>query len=127
MRLRARLWPGLSVRSIWFEVLIAVLGGLSVSAVSWAPGPAEVSTSAATLVSTLVALALLFFRRRAPLVPFLLAALLGAVQPAIGGSLPLSAYAVGRYTNRWPPRVIAGVVGSVAVAVIKSTTVVVER
>ncbi|UOY00418.1 sensor histidine kinase [Blastococcus sp. PRF04-17] len=116
MRLRARLWPGLSVRSIWFEVLIAVLGGLSVSAVSWTPGPSLVSTATAAVASTVVSLALLFFRRRAPLVPFLLAAALGAVQPAIGGSIPLSAYAVGRYTDRWPPRVVAGVVGSVAVS-----------
>ena len=116
MGLRARLWPGLSTRSVWFEVLIAVLGGLSVSAVSWAPGPAQVSTSVATVVSTLVSLSLLFLRRRAPLVPFLLAAALGAVQPAIGGSLPLSAYAVGRYTDRWPPRVVAGVVGSISVS-----------
>ena len=30
-------------------------------------------------------------------------------QPAIGGSLPLSAYAVGRYTDRWPVRVTAAV------------------
>jgi signal transduction histidine kinase len=116
MGLRTRLWPGLSARSIWFEALIAVLGGLSVSAVSWTPGPALVSTSTAAVASTLVSLSLLFLRRRAPLVPFLLAAALGAVQPAIGGSIPLSAYAVGRYTDRWPPRVIAGVVGSVAVS-----------
>ena len=116
MRLRARLWPGLSVRSIWFEVLIAVLGGLSVSAVSWAPGPDLVSTSTAMIASTVISLALLFLRRRAPLVPFLLAAALGAVQPAIGGSLPLSAYAVGRYTAAWPARVVAGVAGSIAVS-----------
>src|SRR3712207_3709338 len=98
MGLRARLWPGLATRSIWFEVLIAVLGGLSVSAVSWTPGPAQVSLPVATVASTVVSLSLLFFRRRAPLIPMLLASALGAVQPAIGGSLPLSAYAVGRYT-----------------------------
>jgi signal transduction histidine kinase len=116
MGLRARLWPGLSTRSIWFEVLIAVLGGLSVSAVSWTPGPAQVSASTAATVSVGVSLLLLFLRRRAQLVPFLAAAALGAVAPAVGGAVPLSAYAVGRYSDRWPVRVVAGVVGSIAVS-----------
>jgi signal transduction histidine kinase len=116
MWLRARLWPGLSVRSIWFEVLIAVLGGLSVSAVSWTPGPAQVSLSTAATASVVVSVLLLFLRRRAPLVPFLAAALVGAVSPAIGGAIPLGAYAVGRYTAHWPARAVAGLVGSVAVS-----------
>jgi signal transduction histidine kinase len=116
MGLRARLWPGLSARSIWFEVLIAVLGGLSVSAVSWTPGPGQVSVSTAAIASTVVSLLLLFLRRRAPLAPFLAAAALGAVAPAIGGAVPLSAYAVGRYTERWPVRAVAAVTGSVAVS-----------
>ena len=116
MRLRALLWPGLSTRSIWFEALIALLGGFSVSAVSWGPGASGVSAVIASVASSAVGLSLLFFRRRAPLVPFLLAAVLGAVTPDIGGSLPLSAYAVGRYTNRWPARAAAAVTGSVAVS-----------
>jgi signal transduction histidine kinase len=116
MRLRALLWPGLSTRSIWFEALIALLGGFSVSAVSWGPGASGVSAVIASVASSAVGLSLLFFRRRAPLVPFLLAAVLGAVTPDIGGSLPLSAYAVGRYTNRWPARATAAVTGSVAVS-----------
>jgi signal transduction histidine kinase len=116
MRLRALLWPGLSTRSIWFEALIALLGGFSVSAVSWGPGASGVSAVIASVASSAVGLSLLFFRRRAPLVPFLLAAVLGAVTPDIGGSLPLSAYAVGRYTNRWPARATAAITGSVAVS-----------
>jgi signal transduction histidine kinase len=116
MGLRSRLWPGLSARSIWFEVLIAVLGGLSVSAVSWTPGPDQVATSTAATGSLVVSLLLLFLRRRAPLIPFLAAAALGAAAPPVGGAIPLSAYAVGRYTDRWPARVVAGVVGSVAVS-----------
>ena len=115
MGLRARLWPGLSTRSIWFEVLIAVLGGLSVSAVSWAPCAARVPVSTAVTASVGVGLLLLFLRRRLPLVPLLAAAALGAVAPAVGGAVPLSAYAVGRYSDRWPVRVVAGVVGSLAV------------
>jgi signal transduction histidine kinase len=116
MGLRARLWPGLAARSIWFEVLIAVLGGLSVNAVSWTDAPAPVPVSVASGASIAVSLLLLFLRRRAPLVPLLAAAALGAVAPAIGGAIPLSAYAVGRYTDRWPVRAVAAVVGSVAVS-----------
>jgi signal transduction histidine kinase len=75
-----------------------------------------VSVSTASTASVSVSLLLLFLRRRAPLVPFLAAALLGAVAPVIGGAIPLSAYAVGRYTDRWPVRVVAGVAGSIAVS-----------
>ena len=116
MGLRARLWPGLSVRSIWFEVLIAVLGGLSVSAVSWTNAPDRVPLPVAVTASVVVGLTLLVLRRRAPLVPFLLATALGAVAPVIGGAVPLSAYAVGRYNAGWPARIIAAVAGSVAVS-----------
>ena len=116
MGLRAHLWPGLPVRSIWFEVLIAILGSLSVRAVNWAPGPDPVPASAVATASVVVGVLLLFLRRRAPLVPFLVAAAVGAMAPAIGGAVPIGAYAVGRYTGRWPARAIAGVAGSVAVS-----------
>ena len=116
MGLRARLWPGLSARSVWFEVLIAVLGGLSVRAVEWTPGPDPVPLPLATTASIGVSLLLLFLRRRAPLIPFLAAAAVGAVAPAIGGAIPLGAYAVGRYTGGWPARVVAAVAGSIAVS-----------
>ena len=116
MGLRARLWPGLSGRSISFEVLIAVLGGLSVSAVSWTAGSPQASLTTAVTTSVAVGLLLLFLRRRAPLIPFLAAAVVGALVPAVGGAIPLGAYAVGRYTDRWPVRAVAGVVGSVAVS-----------
>jgi signal transduction histidine kinase len=116
MGLRARLWPGLSARSVWFEVLLAVLGGFSVSAVSWTNDPDRVPLWIAVTASAVTSLALLFFRRRAPLVPFVLAAALGAVAPIIGGSIPLGAYSVGRYAAGWPARAVAAVVGSVAVS-----------
>ena len=116
MGLRARLWPGLSTRSIGFEALLAVLGGLSVSAVSWTPGPDQAPLPAVVAASITVGLLLLLLRRRLPLVPFLVAAVLGAVMPAIGGAIPLAAYAVGRYTDRWPVRVVAGVTGTIAVS-----------
>ncbi|MGR7024749.1 sensor histidine kinase [Geodermatophilus sp. URMC 62] len=116
MGLRARLWPGLSTRSVWLEVLIAVLGGLSVRAVEWTPGPDPVPLSLATAASLVVSVLLLLLRRRAPLVPFLAAAAVGAVAPAVGGAIPLGAYAVGRYAGGWPARLVAGVAGSVAVS-----------
>ncbi len=116
MGLRARLWPGLSVRSIWFEVVVAVLGGLSVSAASWAPGPPEASLATAAPASVGVGLLLLFLRRRAPLIPFLATAVLNAITPALGSALPIGAYAVGRYTDRWWVRVIAAVVGLIAIS-----------
>jgi signal transduction histidine kinase len=116
MGLRARLWPGLGARSIGFEALLAVLGGLSVSAVSWTAGPDRAPLAAAVAASVTIGLLLLLLRRRNPLVPFLVAAGLGAVMPAVGGAIPLAAYAVGRYTDRWPARAVAGVAGSVAVS-----------
>ncbi|SDD41507.1 Signal transduction histidine kinase [Geodermatophilus telluris] len=116
MGLRARLWPGLSTRSVWFEVLLAVLGAFSVGAVQWTSGPAPVPLSVTTTASVGVGLLLLLLRRRAPLVPFLAAAAVGAVAPAVGGAIPLGAYAVGRYTAGWPARAVAGVAGSVAVS-----------
>jgi signal transduction histidine kinase len=116
MGLRARLWPGLGARSIGFEALLAVLGGLSVSAVSWTAGPDRAPLAAAVAASVTIGLLLLLLRRRYPLVPFLVAAGVGAVMPAVGGAIPLAAYAVGRYTDRWPARVVAGVAGSVAVS-----------
>jgi signal transduction histidine kinase len=104
-------------RSVAFEALVAVLSGFSVSAVSWAPGDApQVPLPVAITASVALALLLFLFRRTAPLVPFLLAAALGAVQPVVGGALPLAAYAVGRYSGNWAVRTVAGVTGSVAVS-----------
>jgi signal transduction histidine kinase len=115
MRLRTALQ--LPARSVAFEALVAVLSGFSVSAVSWAPGDApQVPLPVAITASVALALLLFLFRRTAPLVPFLLAAALGAFQPVVGGALPLAAYAVGRYSGSWAVRTVAGVAGSVAVS-----------
>ena len=114
MRIRTSL--GLPARSLAFEALIAVLGALSVSAVSWTNGPDPVPLATAATASVVVGVLLLLFRRTAPLVPFLLAAAVGAVAPAIGGAVPLGAYAVGRYSAGWPARALAAVVGSAAVS-----------
>ena len=114
MRIRTSL--GLPRRSLAFEALIAVLGSLSVSAVNWTNTPDPVPLSVAAGASILVGVLLFLFRRTAPLVPFLLAAAIGAVAPAVGGAVPLGAYAVGRYNAGWPARVAAGVAGAAAVS-----------
>lgn len=99
-------------RSLALEVFIAVLSGLSVRAVSLSPGAFEVPLSVVWTGSVALAVLVLLLRRTAPLVPFLASAVLAAVSPGISGSLPITAYAVGRYTARWPVRVIAVVVGT---------------
>ncbi len=114
MRIRTSL--GLPPRSLAFEVLLAVLGALSVSAVNWTNTPDPVPLSVAAAASIVVGVLLLLFRRTAPLVPFLLAAAIGALAPAVGGAVPLGAYAVGRYTAGWPARAVAGVAGAAAVS-----------
>jgi signal transduction histidine kinase len=113
MRLRTSL--RLPPRSLAFEFGLAVLSGLAVSAVSWSPERAVLSAPLVVSTSIVVSVLLLLFRRTAPLIPFLWAAGLAVISPAVGGALPLAAYAVGRYSARWPVRVVAGVVGAVAV------------
>ncbi|HLM05430.1 MAG TPA: histidine kinase [Blastococcus sp.] len=115
MGLRARLWPGLATRSIWLDVFIAVLSGLSVRAVSVSPDRFHVPAGVVWGGSVLLALAVLVFRRSAPLIPFLGAALLAVVSPGVSGALPITAYAVGRYTSRWPVRILAAVLAVVVI------------
>ena len=95
------------------EVLIAVLSGLSVRAVSLSSDRFQVPLGLVWTGSLLVAVAVFFLRRTAPLVPFLGAAVLAVLSPGISGALPITAYAVGRYTSRWPVRAVAAVVGGI--------------
>jgi signal transduction histidine kinase len=102
-------------RSIALEAFIASISGLSVSAVSWGPPPDVLPVPLVATASMVLAVLLFLLRRTAPLVPFLVAAALSALSPAIGGALPVTAYAVGRYSGRWSVRIAAAVVGAVAV------------
>jgi signal transduction histidine kinase len=102
-------------RSIALEAFIASISGLSVSAVSWGPQPDVLPVPLVATASMVLAVLLFLLRRTAPLVPFLVAAALSALSPAIGGALPVTAYAVGRYSGRWPVRIAAAVAGAVAV------------
>ena len=99
-------------RSLALEAGIAVLSGLSVRAVSVTPDRFTVSPALVWTGSVLLAVAVFLLRRSAPLVPFLGAAVLGVVSLGASGALPVTAYAVGRYTAGWPARVLAGVVGT---------------
>ena len=116
MGLRARVWPGLRLRSLALEVALAVFSALTIG-VSPGPTPLDplplpVAASASLQLGVLVAT----LRRRAPLAPFLLAALMTVATPAVTPVLLVTAYAVGRYQERWPVRAFAAVVGVVAVA-----------
>jgi signal transduction histidine kinase len=101
-------------RSLALEVVIAVFSGLSVRAVSVTPDRFQVPAGVVWGGSLLLAVAVLLLRRTAPLVPFLGAALLAVVYPGLSGALPITAYAIGRYTAHWPVRILAAVIGAVA-------------
>jgi signal transduction histidine kinase len=101
-------------RSLALEVVIAALSGLSVRAVSLTPDRLQVSPTVVATGSVLLAVAVLLLRRTAPLVPFLGAAVLAVVSAGLSGALPITAYAVGRYTSSWPVRIVAAVVGAAA-------------
>ena len=101
-------------RSLALEVAVAVLSGLSVRAVSVTPDEFQVPLAVVWTGSALLAVAVFLFRRSAPLIPFVGAALLAVVSPGVSGALPITAYAVGRYTSSWPVRIVAAVAGAVA-------------
>ena len=116
MGMRARLWPGLTTREIWLDVLLALSSAVAVTLSRRAPGEAGVLPGAVAATGTVVlAVLLLVLRRRAPLVPFAVSAVLTAISPAVTIAVLITAYAVGRYEIRWPVRVAAAVVGTVAV------------
>jgi signal transduction histidine kinase len=115
MGIRARLWPGLRTRAIWLEVLIALCGtvlvGVNVgtSDVEWLPTPFVFAGT------TVLGILLLFFRRRAPLIPFAASVLLAAVSSAVAIGILITCYAVARYIAAWPVRIGAGIVAAIAV------------
>jgi signal transduction histidine kinase len=115
MGIRARLWPGLSTRSIWFETAVAVLGtflvgvNIGTSDAEWLPTPVVFAGT------TLLGILLLLFRRRAPLVPFSASVLVAAGSATVALGVLVTCYAVARYIASWPVRMAAGVIAAVAV------------
>jgi len=119
MGIRARFWPGLRTRSIWFEAFVALIGTVSI-AVGAAAGetPGSWPAAFAAVAGTLMAVALFLFRRSVPLLPFALAAALTAISPAdapaVTVGIAITCYSVGRYVGRWPVRIAAAAVAALA-------------
>ena len=116
MGIRERVWPGLRGRSIALEGAIAVLGTVAVSITTGSPDDRLTSVPVVLVGTAILGITLFLFRRSAPLVPFLVGAVLAVASPAVTIAVPLTAYAVGRYEGRWPVRIGAAVVGFLAVA-----------
>src|SRR4051794_12580452 len=114
MGIRARLWPGLRTRSIWLDAVIALLGSGSVVLGSADPQGRVLPVPVIITGAVLLTVALLFFRRRAPLVPFAVAGFLAAFSPIGQLGLAIASYAVGRYVARWPVRIAAAVLCALA-------------
>jgi signal transduction histidine kinase len=114
MRLRDRVWPGLRTRSIWFDLGVALFSGSTVVIGAASPAPTPLPEAVYLAAAVLMVLLLWAFRRRAPLVPFAVTAVLTAFSPPVTVGMLITTYAVGRYVPRWPPRIAAGVVGFVA-------------
>ncbi|MGY2077594.1 MULTISPECIES: sensor histidine kinase [unclassified Blastococcus] len=114
MRLRERLWPGLSRSGVALEFTLALL---SLVSVALATGDDTGVLPPPVLFPAGVALAVLLLlrRRRAPLLVFLTSALVTALAPAVATALSVSAYAVGRYEGRLQRRLVAALVGTIAV------------
>jgi signal transduction histidine kinase len=115
MALRERVWPGLRPRSIAFEAVIALLGTVAVGLTTGTPDDRLAPVPVLIVGTAVLGVTLLLFRRSAPLVPFVVAAALAVLSPAVTIAVPLTSYAVGRYVGRWPVRITAAVIGTVAV------------
>jgi signal transduction histidine kinase len=116
MGLRARIWPGLRARGVVLELVLALIGTVAVSAGGATGDRGPVAVAPFAVLTGLLFLLQLVLRRRFPLLPFLLSAVLSLLSPALNGFLPLLSYALGRYVGRWPVRIAAATVGVLAVA-----------
>jgi signal transduction histidine kinase len=116
MGIRERVWPGLRPRSIAFEAVIALIGTVAVGITTGSPDDRLTSVPVVLVGTLILGITLFLFRRSAPLVPFLVGAVLAVASPAVTIAVPLTAYAIGRYEGRWPVRIGAAVVGFLAVA-----------
>jgi signal transduction histidine kinase len=116
MTLRARIWPGLRARSIWLDVVLAVAGCGLIAIGTLAPRPSSWLWVVVIPGTVVLALLLTVFRRSRPMAPFLLAAALCTLSSSVTFGLAIASYAVGRYIGRWPVRIVAAVIGAVAVS-----------
>jgi signal transduction histidine kinase len=105
-------------RSKWLEAVLALVGCIGV--VVGASDPtlgAPIPEGFLLLALPVLAVAMWFYRRTLPILPFVLSALLAGLSPAVIVALSITSYAVGRYEPRWPVRIAAAVLGMLAVAV----------
>ena len=114
MSLRERLWPGLRGRGIALEAGLALLSTVGIGVGLQTPEGRVAPAWVGYAGGIVLVVALLLLRRRAPLVPFGLTAVLCVLSPALIIAVPVTSYAVGRYVGRWPVLAGAAVVGSVA-------------
>jgi signal transduction histidine kinase len=118
MAVRTSLQLELSRRGLAGEAALALLGAVTVAIGTVTPEMSPPSIPVAVLIggTALMTVLLFLFRRTAPLVPFVVSALLAAVSPAVAIAVLITSYAVGRYVRPWPLRIGAALVGFVAVA-----------
>jgi signal transduction histidine kinase len=118
MAVRTSLQLGLSRRGLAGEAALALLSAGSVAIGTVTPEMSRPSIPVAVLVGGTAVMTVLVFllRRTAPLVPFVVSALLAAVSPAVTIAVLITSYAVGRHVRRWPLRIGAALLGFVGVA-----------
>ena len=105
-------------RSKWAEAGLAALGcvGVVIGAADPAAG-LQVPQGALLMGLPVLGVALFLYRRTAPIIPFVLAALLAVVSPFVTLALIITSYAMGRYEPRSPLRIAAAVLGVLVMAV----------
>src|SRR3712207_1618091 len=105
-------------RSKWFEAGLALAGciGVVIGASDNSIG-APIPEGALLIGLPVLALAMWLYRRTLPLLPFVLAALLTGLSPAVTLALIIMSYAVGRYEPRWPLRWVAAALGMLALVI----------
>ena len=105
MGIRARLWPGLTPRAVWLEVLLATLSAVAVALTGRAPDDADLLPLPVRVAGTAVLVVLLLtLRRRAPLVPFAVSVVLTALSPPVTIALLPSKRSTGSSSLDAPPR-----------------------
>ncbi|MGY1751045.1 sensor histidine kinase [Modestobacter sp. SYSU DS0511] len=118
MRLRDRIWPGLSARGIAREVLLAGLGVALTGSGFGTLDPSTMDLAGIAVATALMALTLLLFRRTQPAIPFAVCAVSAALGFSPTAPWLLASYAVGRYSGSWWVRGGAGLGGTIAIALV---------
>ena len=105
-------------RSKWLEAGLAAAGGISVVVGASDPSIGAPLPNGALLIGLpVLGVAMWLYRRSLPILPYVLAAVLTSLSPAVIVALLITAYAVGRYEPRWPVRWGAAVLGMIAMTV----------